>query len=96
MSAGTSKIKAIKDGKQVEFAKRVNIQIDKNHINGVTTRGKIVMTPHGFILDNDRDLKNYKDARKDDWAKILGGGDFRVVEEGQAFTDITSFEDEPQ
>ena len=96
MSAGTSKIKAIKDGKQVEFAKRVNIQIDKNHINGVTTRGKIVMTPHGFILDNDRDLKNYKDARKEDWAKILGGGDFRVVEEGQAFTDITSFEDEPQ
>ena len=54
------------------------------------------MTPHGFILDNDRDLKNYKDARKDDWAAILGGGDFRVVEEGQAFTDITSFEDEPQ
>ena len=96
MSAGTSKIKAIKDGKQVEFAKRVNIQIDKNHINGVTTRGKIVMTPHGFILDNDRDLKNYKDARKEDWAKILGGGDFRVIEEGQAFTDITSFEDEPQ
>jgi len=96
MSAGTSKIKAIKDGKQVEFAKRVNIQIDKNHINGVTTRGKIVMTPHGFILDNDRDLKNYKDARKEDWAKILGGGDFRVVEEGQVFTDITSFEDEPQ
>lgn len=96
MSAGTSKIKAIKDGKQVEFAKRVNIQIDKNHINGVTTRGKIVMTPHGFILDNDRELKNYKDARKEDWAAILGGGDFRVVEEGQAFTDITSFEDEPQ
>ena len=96
MSAGTSKIKAIKDGKQVEFAKRVNIQIDKNHINGVTTRGKIVMTPHGFILDNDRDLKHYKDARKEDWAKILGGGDFRVVEEGQAFTDIISFEDEPQ
>ena len=96
MSAGTSKIKAIKDGKQVEFAKRVNIQIDKNHINGVTTRGKIVMTPHGFINDNDRELKGYKDDRKDDWAAILGGGDFRVVEEDQAYTDITSFADEPQ
>ena len=96
MSAGTSKIKAIKDGKQVEFAKRVNIQIDKNHINGVTTRGKIVMTPHGFILDNDRDLKNYKEDRKEDWAKILGGGDFRVVEEDQAYSDITSFGEEPQ
>ena len=96
MSAGTSKIKAIKDGKQVEFAKRVNVQIDKNHINGVTTRGKIVMTPHGFINDNDRELKGYKDDRKDDWAAILGGGDFRVVEEDQAYTDITSFGEEPQ
>ena len=96
MSAGTSKIKAIKDGKQVEFAKRVNIQIDKNHINGVTTRGKIVMTPHGFINDNDRELKEYKEARKDDWAAILGGGDFRVVEEDQSYSDITSFEEEPQ
>ena len=96
MSAGTSKIKAIKDGKQVEFAKRVNIQIDKNHINGVTTRGKIVMTPHGFINDNDKELKKYKEDRKEDWAAILGGDDFRVVEEDQAYTDITSFGDEPQ
>ena len=96
MSAGTSKIKAIKDGKQVEFAKRVNIQIDKNHINGVTTRGKIVMTPHGFINDNDKELKKYKEDRKEDWAAILGGDDFRVVEEDQAYTDITSFGEEPQ
>ena len=96
MSAGTSKIKAIKDGKQVEFAKRVNVQIDKNHINGVTTRGKIVMTPHGFINDNDRELKKYKEDRKEDWKKILGGDDFRVVEEDQAYSDITSFGDEPQ
>jgi len=96
MSAGTSKIKAIKDGKQVEFAKRVNIQIDKNHINGVTTRGKIVMTPHGFINDNDRELKSYKEDRKEEWKQILGGGDFRVVEEDQAYSDITSHIDEPQ
>ena len=96
MSAGTSKIKAIKDGKQVEFAKRVNIQIDKNHINGVTTRGKIVMTPHGFINDNDRELKEYKESRKDDWAAILGGGDFRVVEEDQAYSDIDAFGKEPE
>ena len=90
MSAGTSKIKAIKDGKQVEFAKRVNIQIDKNHINGVTTRGKIVMTPHGFILDNDKSLKAYKEQKRCLESVFLGGGDFRVAEEDQAYTDITS------
>ena len=94
-NAGTSKIKAIKDGKQVEFAKRVNLQIDKNHINGVTTRGRIVMTPHGFILDNDKSLKSYKDDMKDEWEKILGGGDFQIVEEEQAYTDITTHTDEP-
>ena len=96
MSAGTSKIKAIKDGKQVEFAKRVNLQVDKNHINGVTTRGKIVMTPHGFILDNDKSLKSYKEEMKDEWKKILGGGDFIIAEEDQAYTDITSHVEEPE
>ena len=96
MSAGTSKIKAIKDGKQVEFAKRVNIQIDKNHINGVTTRGKIVMTPHGFIVDSEKALKIYKNEQSDAWKKILGGGDFTIAEEDQAYTDITTHVDEPQ
>ena len=96
MSAGTSKIKAIKDGKQVEFAKRVNIQIDKNHINGVTTRGKIVMTPHGFILDNDKDLKGYKDSQKGEWEKILGGGDFNIIEENSDTSQIETFLTDPE
>ena len=96
MSAGTSKIKAIKDGKQVEFAKRANIQIDKNHINGVTTRGRIVMTPHGFILDNDKDLKEYKSNHAAEWSKILGGMDFDVVEENEEVRDISQFEKEPE
>ena len=95
-NAGTSKIKAIKDGKQVEFAKRVNLQIDKNHINGVTTRGKIVMTPHGFINDNDKELKEYKNENSQAWKDILGGTDFTIVEEEQAYNDITTYTEEPQ
>ena len=95
MNAGTSKIKAIKNGKQVEFAKRVNVQTDKNHINGITTRGRIVMTPHGFILDTDKSLKDYKSSQAEAWAKILGGGDFRVVEEEQAYDDMSQFISEP-
>ena len=95
-NAGTSKIKAIKDGKQVEFAKRVNLQIDKNHINGVTTRGKIVMTPHGFINDNDKELKAYKDANSKAWKDILGGTDFQIVEEEHEYNDITSYTEEPE
>ena len=96
MSAGTSKIKAIKDGKQVEFAKRVNIQIDKNHINGVTTRGKIVMTPHGFINDSDKEIKDYKNAHAEAWGAVLGGVDFDIIEEDQEVQDISHFEKEPE
>ena len=88
MSAGTSKIKAIKDKKQVEFAKRTNLQIDKNHINGVTTRGRIVMTPHGFINDDDKELKKYKDENTKAWSKILGGTDFSVIEEDNDVGEI--------
>jgi RecA/RadA recombinase len=95
-NAGTSKIKAIKDGKQVEFAKRVNLQIDKNHINGVTTRGRIVMTPHGFINDSDKELKEYKNENAQAWKDILGGADFTIVEEEQAYNDITTYTEEPQ
>ena len=96
MNAGTSKIKAIKDGKQVEFAKRTNLQIDKNHINGVTTRGKIVMTPHGFIHDDNKDIKKYKNDHAEDWRAILGGVDFDIVEEDQEVQDISHFAREPE
>ena len=95
MSAGTSKIKAIKDGKQVEFAKRTNLQIDKNHINGVTTRGKIVMTPHGFINDSDKEIKAYKEKQAESWRAVLGGIDFDIIEEDQEVQDISHFEKGP-
>jgi hypothetical protein len=94
-NAGTSKIKAIKDGKQVEFAKRTNIQIDKNHINGVQSRGKIIMTPHGFINDNDKELKTYKDAHASEWMKVLGGMDFDIFEENDSFESENIFTQEP-
>ena len=94
-NAGTSKIKAIKDGKQVEFAKRVNLQIDKNHINGVTTRGRIVMTPHGFINDDDKSLKEYKSDYSKAWAAQLGGEEFDIIEETDS-SPTSMFEQEPQ
>jgi hypothetical protein len=95
-NAGTSKIKAIKDGKQVEFAKRTKIQIDKNHINGITTRGNIIMTPHGFINDSEKEIKSYKDAHAKEWSAILGGMDFDIIEENDTFIDATEYTHEPE
>jgi hypothetical protein len=88
-NSGTSKIKATKNGKQVEFAKRTNVQVEKNHINGITTRGRIVMTPHGFIEDLPKAVDQYKAAHKDKWLTLLGSVDFDLVEEGSLEEDTT-------
>jgi len=87
-NSGTSKIKAIKDGLQVEFAKRGNIQIEKNHINGIQSRGKIVMTPHGFIADDKKEIDRYKNDHKDRWLNLLGSVDFDLIEDPDVGEDI--------
>ena len=87
-NAGTSKIKAIKGGMQVEWGKRTNLQIDKNHVNGMQSRGKIVMTNHGFIQDTDKDKNEYKKQHADEWSKILGGGTFKIVEDQEDVTPV--------
>jgi len=84
----TSKIKAIKDGKQIEFAKRTNVQIEKNHIGGVQSRGRIVMTNHGFIDDDKKAIDQYKNSHKDTWLRLLGSVDFDLVEEGDMEEDL--------
>ena len=85
---GTSKIKAVKDGLQVEFAKRTNIQIEKNHIGGVQSRGKVVMTSHGFIPDDKKAIDKYRDTHKEHWLKLVGSIDFDLIEEGDELEDV--------
>ena len=80
---GTSKIKAVKGGKEVEFAKRTKVQIDKNHVGNVTTKGTIIMTAHGFIKDDKKEIDQYKKDHSDEWLSILGGTDFEVVIENE-------------
>ena len=87
-NSGTSKIKATKGGKQVEFAKRTKIQVDKNHINGITTRGAIVMTTHGFLEDDKKAIDNYKKEHSDYWLTTLGSTDFVLIEEGNMEEDV--------
>jgi len=79
--AGTNKIKATKNGKEIEFAKRTRISCDKNHVTGVTAVNKVIMTVHGFINDDKKELDNYKKEYSDQWMKVLGSTSFDIVEE---------------
>lgn len=78
-NAGTNKIKATKNGKEVEFAKRTKIACDKNHVNDVTSTGKVIMTAHGFIDDDKKAIDSYKKEHSKDWLKTLGASDFEVI-----------------
>ena len=78
-NSGTNKIKATKDGRDVEFAKRTKISCDKNHITGVTTKGTVIMTVHGFIPDDKKAIDVYKKEHSEEWLKLLGSKDFDVV-----------------
>ena len=78
-NAGTNKIKATKNGKDVEFAKRTKISCDKNHVNDVTSACKVIMTAHGFIDDTKPAIDGYKKQYSKDWLKTLGSTDFDVV-----------------
>jgi hypothetical protein len=82
-SSGTNKIKATKNGKDVEFAKRTKISCDKNHVTGITTTNKVIMTVHGFIPDTSTSINNYKKENSKNWLKILGTEDFDIIEEAE-------------
>jgi len=85
-NSGTNKIKATKNGKDVEFAKRTKLSVDKNHVNDVTSVGKVLMTAHGFIDDTKQAIDAYKKEHSKNWLKVLNAADFDIVEETDADT----------
>jgi hypothetical protein len=92
-NAGTSKIEATKDKKKVEFALRTKIACDKNHINGITTKGTIVSTVHGFIKDDALVIKKYKDLHSHEWVDILGKGSYIIQEDNSEWNEVDSSSD---
>ena len=81
-NSGVSKIKATKNGKEVEFATKTKVSCDKNHITGITTKSTIVMTPHGFIKDDPKVIDKYKKEHNKEWLSILGTeGEIKIIED---------------
>jgi len=88
-NSGTSKIKAVKGGKDVEFAKKTKIAVDKNHITGIQTKTILIVTPHGFIEGPDSSIKKYKTEHSSEWVNILGEGEFEVIEDKSEWEEST-------
>lgn len=95
-NSGGNKIKATKNGREISFGTRVNISVVKNHINGIDTKSKIIVTPHGYILDTKEALEDYKKNNLEYFSQILGESvtegsfDISVDEDEDSTIDLTS------
>ena len=79
--SGISKIKATKNGKEVEFAIRIKISIDKNHRTGLQTFGKVLATKYGFLEDTKEAIEEFKKKHSNEWIKYFNGDeDFDIIE----------------
>ena len=78
-NSGTSKIKATKNGKEVEFAVRTKVACDKNHVTGLQTKSTVIATIHGFI--NESDINDYKKKYANEWVGILGSVEVDLIED---------------
>lgn len=86
-NSGTVKIKAVKNKKNVEFAKRTKIAIDKIHTGiGVATQSTVIVTPHGFIEDTDVEINNYKKQYSNTWFED-GGDGIQIVEDSREWEE---------
>jgi hypothetical protein len=92
-NSGTSKIKATKDKKDVEFALRTKVACDKNHVNGITTKNTVISTVHGFIADDPKEVNKYKKEHSHEWTDILGKGEYKTVEDNSEWDEKTDISD---
>jgi hypothetical protein len=81
-NSGTSLLKVKKNGKEVVYATRTKVTIQKNHATGISLTTKLIATPHGFIEDSPADAvaKKYFKDHADVFLDLLGGGDVNDVE----------------
>jgi hypothetical protein len=91
-NSGTSKIKATKKGKSVEFAKRTKIAIDKIHADcGVATTSTVIVTPHGYIDDTPNAINKYKKEHAHEWFQDLTDiDDLQVVEDNSEWLESST------
>lgn len=64
----SSKVTATKNKDEFAFALKTDLVVQKNHITNVSTsKGKILCTDHGFIVDTKESIDAYKKEYADGW-----------------------------
>jgi hypothetical protein len=96
-TTGVFPVKAEKNKREITFASKVNVKVEKNHVNGISTSGKIIVTPFGYIEDSKPALDNFKKEHMEYFFSLLGNdsGDINTyVDETEERNDGISYEPE--
>jgi hypothetical protein len=77
-NSGTSKLKVKKKGKEIVWGTRTKVEVEKNHLTNITTRGKLIIVQEGFILEDD--AKDYIEAHAKEWLEYLDANSIDELE----------------
>lgn len=77
-NSGTSKLKVKKKGKEIVWGTRTRVEIEKNHLTNLTTRGKLLVVAEGFILEED--AKAYIESHANEWLEYLDANSLDELE----------------
>jgi hypothetical protein len=68
-SHGTKRLAAVANKKDYSFGIETKLEVVKNQVTGISFKGTIVSTPHGFV--GSKSIDNYKNEHKDYLLKKL-------------------------
>jgi hypothetical protein len=70
-SHGTKKLYATSGGREYMWGTQAKFDVGKNHVNGISFKGDIISTPHGFISASKESVDKYKKEHKEYLMKMV-------------------------
>ncbi len=58
---------ATKNGVDITWGIEVPFIFEKNHINGISREGNVIITPKGYILATKESIEKYKKEHREEW-----------------------------
>lgn len=96
MTHGTAKVVATAKGREIVFGIKTKISVTKNHVDGelggISMKGDIISTPHGFISTDTESINEYKKKNIEYFRSILGG-DIDITDIGTKFEEVKDSDD---
>ncbi len=73
VSGSAKKISATVGGTDIVYGLQVPLVFEKNHLNGLSAQGEVIVTPHGYIHATKEAEEEYKKAHRSDWKDSFKG-----------------------